>query len=201
MVSVNLERVDGKIKADNVQIEDISCIPQTTFPIQAILTYEAPKEDEAIAYLQLIAACQGHLLQRGPVQDLYRSTTGIAKDQCKTSQFTIPASGPLHLESSLTSLDKEQSTESSPDLRQAIMQLQYLCQRGSRKNSGEVFQTDTIDDVTPAKTESKTSRDSFKEEIRRTERRSYCDALLEQPFERASEVRELFLSIPKFHGC
>lgn len=143
-----------------------------------------------------MAACQGHFWQRKPIQNLYRSTTGDTKEQWKTSQFTIPASGPLKLESSLVSMDKVKSIGSSPDLRQAIMQLQFLCQRESRgkgPEEGEEIQRGTIHDLTLTEAKCKRLDSSLREQIGRLERRSFCDAYLEQPFERASEVRAVFL--------
>lgn len=142
----------------------------------------------------MMALCQGHLLSSEPVRHLYNGTMGDAQLQWECGRLSIPASGPLHPSTVLTSVEKSQRESTSLDLRQAIMQLQYLCQQRVDGSSGGVEQVvwleDTIVDVQEPEPIFEDYNVAFKEEIAISERRSYVDAILSRPFDRACEVRE-----------
>jgi hypothetical protein len=128
-----------------------------------------------------MAICDDHQLPKGLEYDLYRQTAGDQELQDIVSQWTTPASGPLNFGTSLSCVDKTQGIESSPDLRQAIMQLQFIC-RGDLKEANSIADSFLDSSLKPLH--------RLRTEIDRADRRSFCDAFLSRPFDRASELQE-----------
>ena len=111
----------------------------------------------------------------------YHSTRGEQEEEDTASKWTVPSSGPMNFGSSLVSVDKMQGIRSSSDLRQAIMQLQYLCHENSRGQSA-AGNGDIADPPSEA------GSTHLRTAIEKAERRSICDAILTRPFQRAIEV-------------
>ncbi|UZJ55337.1 hypothetical protein CBS101457_004657 [Exobasidium rhododendri] len=174
---------------------DLSCIPLEELPIQDVLVFESPSAAQTIPFLQTMALCQGHLLSPDPLEQLYNTTRGSPRSRWDVSRLIIPSDGPLHPSTVLTSVDKKSRCgESSPDLRQAIMQLQFYCQRepshSKDKQQRKLWMRDTLDDTLKPGEKSTEVDLSIRDMIVTAERRSFCDAYLNSPFDRACEILE-----------
>lgn len=139
--------------------------------------------------------CHGHMLSGDSLTRLYDGTKGDADLQWGLSRLSVPGSGPIHPSTLLTGVDKSQGRDSSLDLRQAVMQLQYLCQRrleNMTKEEQARFVLNTLDDGLEGDQESQDKMKHKPHTLREAtifgERRSYCDAYLSRPFDRACEV-------------
>jgi hypothetical protein len=116
------------------------------------------------------------------------------------SRLSIPASGPLHSSTIFTSVDKMcRGAGPSFDFRQAIMQLQFLCQRTCGESRNNIGQTswlrDSVDDALGKEAAITQSHVSLRAAKSAAERRSFCDANLNRPFDRACEVSVLSCTI------
>lgn len=127
----------------------------------------------------MMASSDGHHLPNGLEQRLYQSTIGEQTAQDNLLQWTLPTSGPVNHGTSLSSVDKATGTKSSLDLRQAIMQLQYFCK--GDLTDGSAFESSSLATRSRQSGHLRTAIDD-------AELRSFCDAVLIRPFERASEV-------------
>lgn len=155
---------------------DLSCVPLDELPIQQVLYFDAPLDNQAVSYLQAIALRHGHQLSSNCARQLYASTAGDEGVQWTTSRLCTPASGPLHPATMLASVDKSRGAAKgvSLDLRHAIMQLQFLCLSEEWDDEQGKASFDT--------------QGMLREQIEKAEHRSYGDATFSQPFERACEV-------------
>jgi hypothetical protein len=143
----------------------------------------------------MMASCQGHLLSRELTQQLYRRTAGDAKLQWDSSRLCVPSSGPLHPYTLLHNVEKSIGNVSSTDLRQAIMQLQFYCQRQVYLSGGAegqiIWMQNSVPDVPKAcSTRGAKFSKSLRKCVEGAELESYCDAILNRPFDRQCEIIE-----------
>lgn len=158
-------------------------MPLSDLPIQRVLTFRPPPASIAVSYLQLLCAHEGYLVERADLESIYASTQGSAMDRAAISQLTFTSDGrdggPVNPGMQLNAIDKLSDHESlaALDLRQAINQLQFECQGPC----------DSTANAHPAKAAAPSCRRLMPRQL---ENRSFFDASIEAPFDRASELME-----------
>lgn len=161
-------------------------MPLNDLPIQRVLTFRPPATDLASSYLQLLCAQEGYFVERADIEKVYKATQGDPDTRMAVSQLTLTSGGRdgglMKADAQLNAIDKCLGEESltAHDLRQAVNQLQFECQRASKQELPTV--THTLGEDARSQARRMTPR--------QLENRSFFDAFIEAPHDRASELLE-----------
>lgn len=165
-------------------------IPVENMFLQDILHFQPPPLLSAVEYLKVMAQLHGRSVSDDVALSIYTTTAGLGREATRLAEMSMPSSGILDSKADSASIDKSYDGYTTCDLRQAIMQLQYLCQstgsldkssNASHAMNGSIASHEMVGELT-------SHGYALKNVSKSTELRSYCDCFLTRPVDRELEV-------------